>query len=91
VEGGSRAYVTSFREGLLTYIDTDSGEILDRVDAGTGAVAIIPRDDGRFLYVPNVLAGSISVIDTTTNLVVDMVYDARGARWLEWLDAGEGG
>jgi YVTN family beta-propeller protein len=83
---GTQAYVTSFHEGLLDLIDTSTGEILERVDAGTGAVAIIERPDGRFVYVPNTLAHSISVIDQRTNEVVDIVYHARGPRWIQWLD-----
>ncbi len=83
---GSQAYVTSFHEGVLDLIDTSTGEILDRVDAGTGAVGIIERDDGRLVYVPNTLAHSISVIDTVKHEVVDVVYHARGPRWIQWLD-----
>ena len=85
-EQGSQAYVTSFHEGNLAILDTATGEILDHVDAGTGAVAIIERADKRFVYVPNTLAHSITVIDTKKHEVVDVVYNARGPRWIQWLD-----
>ncbi len=87
---GSTAYVTSFHEGNLALLDTETGEIIDHVDAGTGAVGIVARDDGRMVYVPNSLADSISVVDTITHQVVDIWYGVKGPRWIEWMDPEHG-
>jgi YVTN family beta-propeller protein len=53
---------------------------------GTGAVSIVPRPDGRLVWVTNSPADSITVVDTITHQVVDEFYHLRGPRWIEWLD-----
>ena len=80
------AYVTSFHDSLISYVNIEDMEVEREIETALGSVGIIARPDGRYLYVTNVLGKSISVIDTVTNEVVDDYYGLNGPRWVEWIE-----
>ncbi len=83
---GEHAYVTSFHDSVVSYVNIKEMEVESEIETALGSVGIIPRPDGRYLYVTNVLGKSITVIDTVTNEVVDDLYGLNGPRWVEWLE-----
>jgi len=66
-----RAYVTEdLGENAVVVIDLKNQRILSRTGVGTKPHGLWPTPDGRFLFVPNQLSGTVSKIITETMEVV---------------------
>ncbi len=92
-DGGATAFVANFAEGSLSRIDVATLRETDAVKLGLdpdayelGSVAVLPRDDERWIYVANLKDHSISVVDARTMEVEDTWVDIDGPRWMEWID-----
>ncbi|MGZ4956838.1 MAG: hypothetical protein ACXV8Q_17180 [Methylobacter sp.] len=79
---GKRVYVThSGYPGFVSVIDTKSNTVVDRVDVGINSAALAVTPDGKHLYVTGGGGAgdgsifSVSIIDTTTNTVVNTIED----------------
>ena len=63
-------YVADNRASGVWIVDGDSMRVLGFIHTGAGAHGLYPSRNGRFLYVTNRVAGSISVISFATRKVV---------------------
>ncbi len=78
---GAFAYVANSESNTVSVIDTATNTVID-VDPTTPALDNIPvggepvgvaiTPDGAFVYVANTFGGTVSVIDTATNQVIDV-------------------
>ena len=64
--------------GRVTVVDLATLTVSGTVDVGLGAHGIALGDDGRFAYVTNAHASSLSVIDVTKRKVIANVPTGRG-------------
>ncbi|MFG1933588.1 Ig-like domain-containing protein [Mycobacterium sp. NPDC048908] len=78
---GSKVYVTNRTSGTVSVIDTATNKVVDvnpstatvdSIKVGTSPEFMALNDTGTRLYVTNYGSSSVSVIDTTTNKVVDV-------------------
>ncbi len=82
---GAFAYVTSGSD-TVSVIDTKTRAITSiQVGAGPQGIAITP--DGAFAYLANSFSGSVSVINTATNVVVDTIPVGSGPDSVAIADA----
>ncbi len=84
-DGGARAWVTNFDGQSVSVIDTDTMQSVNEIETGAGALSVKMRDDGRFVYVSNLIAQTVTVIDLVDETVADEYQELRGPRWIEWL------
>lgn len=63
---GKKAYVTSYGDGCVYEIDTDTNKGLDRTGVGFYPHGIAVSPDGKKVYAANRDSDSVSVIDTVT-------------------------
>lgn len=82
---GERAWLTEFTDGNLVTYDVQTHEVIHTVYTGYGAVAATLREDERFLYVSNLMDGTVSVVDVEQYEVVDTWEGFGGPRWLAWI------
>jgi YVTN family beta-propeller protein len=76
---GTRAYVTNEVSNNVSVINTANNDVMTTVAVGTNPLGIAVTPDGNHVYVVNSNsggAGSVSVIDTTTNKVVYTIIPA---------------
>ena len=76
-----RLYVSLYTEALLLELDGSTGETLRSWETGAGSVGAFMRDDGRWVYVPGLHAGSLARVDTATDaapLVAEGLASPRG-------------
>jgi len=89
----------------IAEIDPQNGTILRRIQTGRGAHNFQASPDGKFLYVSNRVAGTISILDPETLAITgtlqapggpdDMMFTADGnelwvtGRWRGWVDVIE--
>ena len=64
-------YVADNRASGVWIVNGDTMHVLGFIHTGAGAHGLYPSRDGRFLYVTNRVAGSISVISFATRKVVE--------------------
>jgi YVTN family beta-propeller protein len=69
----ARVYVPNERGGKVVVIDPETFEIVDRMVVGEYPEHVSPSWDGQLLYVNNMNADSMSVIDPRTGKVTDEV------------------
>lgn len=63
----NRAYVTEdLRENAVVEIDLETRNVSSRVAVGIKPHGLWPTPDGRYLFVPNQLTGTVSRVDTET-------------------------
>jgi YVTN family beta-propeller protein len=77
------AYVAHGGSRYVTVIDTDTLEVVRRIDVGLGPEAVAIAPNGAAVYVASKGTGAISVIDPAFGIVVDsrvLGYDAVGPR-----------
>ncbi|MFJ5927672.1 PxKF domain-containing protein [Kitasatospora sp. NPDC092948] len=77
---GAHAYVghyLSARAGGVDVIDTATRTVTTTVTVGSQPFGIAVAPDGAHAYVANLIGGSVSVIDTTTNNLVESITDSR--------------
>jgi YVTN family beta-propeller protein len=63
---GNRVFVVNTPSDTVDVIDTESREIVARIDVGIDPVGIAVRPDGNEVWVANHVSDSVSVIDTDT-------------------------
>ena len=64
---GSKVYVTS--TFVVTVIDAATNSIIATIPVSSAAYGIVASQDGKWLYVTNILSNTVMVISTTTNSV----------------------
>ena len=70
----ANAYISSIGSNTVTVFDTEtSTPVGTPITVGNGPFGVASTPDGRFVYVANVTAGTVSVIDPATNSVVATV------------------
>lgn len=73
-----QAYVVEdFGWNAVVTLDLVSREIVDRVGVGIKPHGLWPTPDGRYLFVPNQLTGTVSKIDTESMTVVGEAHVGR--------------
>ena len=60
-------------EGSVSVIDLESGELIREILVGLHSSAMARTPDGRYLAVANAASDSVSVIDTTTDIVTETI------------------
>jgi YVTN family beta-propeller protein len=70
---GSKLYVIHAGSDDLSAITLEFQEVVAHLDLGTNPRGVVLSPDERFVYVNNALAGTVSVIDTATDTVVDTI------------------
>ena len=79
------AYVTNVEsggDGRVAVIHTATNSVVTAISVGMGAGNVAVSPDGAVVYATNLLDGTLSVIDTTTNTVTDTItIAAGGAVW----------
>lgn len=71
---GTKVYVANAGCSTVSIIDTATDTVLTKVDIKDGAWGVAVSPDGKRVYVTNSEhAGAVSVIDTTTNIVMETV------------------
>ena len=73
---GDSLLVASFSEGFIARIDPADGVIIDRVDVGGSATAVVVRDDR--IYAAVFETGEVVKIDSETFEVVDRMIVGAG-------------
>lgn len=69
----TRAFVPSIRTGNVTVFDLTTGELLAQVYSGAGAEGIDVHPDGHEVWVTNRSDNTITIIDTETLDVLDII------------------
>lgn len=70
---GSRAYIPCGDSYLLAVVDTRKAKPVHWVKLGLEPVAVVVTPDDRFAYITNRRSEEVSVVDLTTNQVVDSI------------------
>jgi YVTN family beta-propeller protein len=68
---GSTFYIADLAGGGLVMLDAATFEFTGAIPTGGGAHSVYPSRDGMLLYVANRDSGTVSVVDPSTNTVVD--------------------
>lgn len=79
-----KAYVANYMDGSITVLNDDGTEITATTITGVGTnpVGVAASPDGQMIYVANYnggLAGSLAVIDTGTDTVIQRINTGNGA------------
>ncbi|MFT8245741.1 YncE family protein [Roseomonas sp. BN140053] len=61
---GGRLFCTNQKSGQLAVLEAASGQVVQRLDTGAGALGVTLSRDGALAYVANRGAGTVSVVDT---------------------------
>ena len=80
---GTRAYVSSERDGTVVVLDTRHPDHIARravVPTGSRPTAVLLSGDGSRLFVANSQSDTVSVVDTATDRVVAVIPTCPGAR-----------
>jgi len=75
---GSKFYVADMKKNGVYVVDPVKFERVDFIHTGIGTHGIFPSRDGRYLYVTNRRAGSVTVIDFATHHKVVTWHIAGG-------------
>jgi YVTN family beta-propeller protein len=78
---GELAYVTNFRGGSVSVVDTSTNTVTATIPVGCGPEGAAVTRDGAFVYVANQCGGNVSVIDASSNTVTATVgvgFQPRG-------------
>ena len=72
---GRRIYVANVDETVDTVwvIDRSTNTIIDKIPCGTGSIALAVHPDGSVIYVSNVMGGTVAVLDSKTDKVIDTI------------------
>jgi YVTN family beta-propeller protein len=85
---GHRVYVTDFGDEGVSVIDTASNAVVGGpIPVGKEPDGVVVSPDGSRLFVAQ-RAGDVSIVDTSTGAVVDLVPDPRGPSRLALLPNG---
>jgi len=68
---GRRIYVANADNVLV--IDRATNTIIDKIVSGTRPIALAVHPDGSVVYVANVMDGTVAVVDTKTDKVIDTI------------------
>ena len=85
---GTRAYVTGYSRNKVSVIDLNTESVVATIDGFNGPLHVAVGNDGTRAYVTNTVngPGSVMVIDTTTNTVIDTIR--VGPVWSGFLPYG---
>ncbi|MGZ6644442.1 MAG: YncE family protein, partial [Solirubrobacteraceae bacterium] len=75
---GSRAYVTNFRSGTVSVVDTATETVIATPGAGGQVDGLAVSPDGSKAYVADSSGDRIGVLDTATNAVRTNAIDPGG-------------
>ena len=77
---GTRAYVTNHSRNTVSVVDLTDKSFVDEITGFNGPLDIAVGRDGSRVYVTNTVngPGSVKVIDTVANTVVDTIIDGYG-------------
>jgi YVTN family beta-propeller protein len=67
---GSKVYVASLADGIVSVIDTATNTVSATIPVGVFPEGVAVKPDGSKVYVANVNTGTVSVIATATNTVI---------------------
>lgn len=70
---GSKAYVSNGNDGTTSVIDVATRELLSTISTGIGAMGLVVSHDGRFVIETEGIDNQVSVIDTETDTVVNVL------------------
>ncbi len=79
---GSRAYVANFNSNTVSVIDTATNALVDTnptmagtqsISVGTHPYGVAVSPDGSLAYIANNASGTVSVIDTAANTVINTI------------------
>lgn len=71
VRDGRTAYVADGVGTTVAVLDTANRIVVTNIDVGEKPLAVVLSPDGSRAFVPSAADGSVSVVDTTTNVVTD--------------------
>lgn len=74
----------------VSVIETASGSVRT-IRTGAGAHGVVVSDDGRFVFISNILANTVSVIDTSTQAVVADFPVGKGPNGITFRPDGRRG
>jgi YVTN family beta-propeller protein len=87
---GRRAAVTCEGLGALLVVDTESGDVLARIETGQEVSHMVAlAADGRRAYVANIDSGTVSVLDLEGRALVKNIPTGEGAEGIDLAAAGE--
>ena len=69
-------YVINYDSNNVTVIDTATKQFVKNIDVGRGPLSVAASEQSKRVYLSNSLDNSVSVIDATTNTVVDTIQIA---------------
>ena len=75
---GNRLYVVAQDADLILVVDTESNEVLNKINVGVHPHSVLLSKDGTIAYVSNQWSDNISVIDLITLKVVDTIKTGNG-------------
>ena len=75
---GNRLYVVAQDADLVLVVDTESNEVLNKINVGVHPHSVLLSKDGTIAYVSNQWSDNISVIDLITLEVVDTIKTGNG-------------
>ena len=72
---GTRIYVANVNDtkNTVSVIDRATNVIIDKILCGKGSIALAVHPDGSVVYVANVMDGTVAVVDTKTDKVIDTI------------------
>jgi YVTN family beta-propeller protein len=70
---GGVLLVTNKSENTLSFIDTDTGEELERIATGPGPHEVATTPDGRLAFVANYSSNSLTVVDVAKRAALGMI------------------
>ena len=66
-------YVINYDSNNVTVMNTATNQFVGNIAVGSGPLSVAASEEGKRVYVSNSLDNSVSVIDATTNTVVDTI------------------
>ena len=75
---GNELYVVAQDADLILVVDTESNEVLNKINVGVHPHSVLLSKDGTIAYVSNQWSDNISVIDLITLKVVDTIKTGNG-------------
>jgi YVTN family beta-propeller protein len=81
-------YVINYDSNDVTVINTATNEFVGNIAVGRGPLSVAASEDSTRVYLSNSLDNSVSVIDATTNTVVDTIQIVVPSGYIDNPEAG---